>query len=282
MLFSIGLCLIEQMEGLIMNIYLKELKFHRKSLIFWSIGVFLMVASGMVKYAGLSSSGESLTELFAQMPKSVRTVMGVGDLDVSKASGFYGVLYIYLVLMATIHAVMLGASIISKEERDKTSEFLFVKPVSRTKIITAKLLAALTNIVVINLVTFVSSVIIVGKYNKGGSINGDIAVTMIGLFFLQLVFMVIGSAISAMKRRPKTASSQATGILLITFILSIAIDLKESLENLKYLTPFKYFEAKNMLDGGGVDSVYIAISIILTILLTIVTFVFYKKKDLNV
>jgi ABC-2 type transport system permease protein len=270
------------MEGLIMNIYLKELKFHRKSLIFWSIGVFLMVASGMAKYAGLSSSGESLTELFAQMPKSVRTVMGVGDLDVSKASGFYGVLYIYLVLMATIHAVMLGASIISKEERDKTSEFLFVKPVSRTKIITAKLLATLTNIVVINLVTFVSSVIIVGKYNKGESINGDIAVTMIGLFFLQLVFMAIGSAISAIKRRPKTASSQATGILLITFILSIAIDLKEGLENLKYLTPFKYFEAKDMLDGGGLDSVYIVISILLTILLTIVTYVFYQKKDLNV
>jgi ABC-2 type transport system permease protein len=270
------------MEGLIMNIYLKELKFHRKSLIFWSIGVFLMVASGMAKYAGLSSSGESLTELFSQMPKSVQTVMGVSSLDVSKASGFYGILFMYLVLMATIHAAMLGASIIAKEERDKTSEFLFVKPASRSKIITAKLCAAVTNIVIFNLVTFLSSVIIVGKYTKGESINDDIAITMAGMFFLQLLFIVIGSALSAVKRRPKTAPSQATGILLITFILSIAVDLKESLENLKYLTPFKYFEAKNMLDGGGLDGVYTTISIILTILLTIVTFVFYKKKDLNI
>ena len=35
--------------------------------------------------------------------------------------------FFILLLMATIHAAMLGATIIAKEERDKTSEFLFVK-----------------------------------------------------------------------------------------------------------------------------------------------------------
>ncbi|MFL6561849.1 MAG: ABC transporter permease subunit [Bacillus sp. (in: firmicutes)] len=63
-------------------------------------------------------------------------------------SGYYSLLYIYLLLMATIHATMLGASIIAKEERGKKAEFLFVKPVSRNGIITAKLLVAFTNIVI--------------------------------------------------------------------------------------------------------------------------------------
>ncbi|CAM5207458.1 ABC transporter OS=Lysinibacillus sphaericus OX=1421 GN=LYSIN_01899 PE=4 SV=1 [Lysinibacillus sphaericus] len=116
-----------------MNIFLKELKSHRKSLIFWSIGVFLMVASGMTKYEAYSSSGQSINKLMADMPKSLRAVLGFNDLDLTKASGYYGMLFLYLVLMATIHAVMLGATIIAKEERDKTSEFLFVKPVSRSK-----------------------------------------------------------------------------------------------------------------------------------------------------
>ena len=44
--------------------------------------------------------------------------------------------------MATVHAAMLGADIISKEERDKTAEFLFVKPISRNKIIISKLLGS--------------------------------------------------------------------------------------------------------------------------------------------
>ncbi|MBS4212487.1 ABC transporter permease subunit [Neobacillus rhizophilus] len=265
-----------------MNIYLRELKSHRKSLIIWCIGVFLMVVSGMQKFAGLSSSGQSLNDLFQDMPKSLQVVMGVGALDMDKVSGYYGMLFIYLLLMATIHAAMLGATIIAKEERDKTSEFLFVKPVSRAKIITAKLLAAFTNIFIFTLVTWGSSIVIVGKYADGESVNGDIAITMMGMFILQLLFMAIGSSISALKRKPKKAASLASGILLLTFVLSVVIDLNGSIEFLKFVTPFKYFEAKNIMYGGGLDTVYVLISAVLFITLLTVTLIYYKKKDLNI
>lgn len=265
-----------------MNIFLKELKSYRKSLIFWSIGVFLMVASGMAKYEAYSSSGQSINDLMADLPKSMKAVMGFGVVDLSKISGYYSLLYIYLLLMATIHAAMLGASIIAKEERDKTAEFLFVKPVSRNTIITAKLLAGFTNIVIFNLVTWVSLIILVGKYNSTGeAVNGDIALTMAGMFILQVLFMVIGSALAAVKRKPKTAPSLATGVLLLTYILSIAIDLNENIESMKYLTPFKYFDAKNVMFGGGIEAIFIIISMILIAALLWVTFSFYKKKDLN-
>ncbi|MGG3469209.1 ABC transporter permease subunit [Neobacillus pocheonensis] len=265
-----------------MNIYLKELKSHRKSIIFWSIGVFLMVVSGMTKYDAYSSSGQSINDLLKDMPKSMRAVFGFSDLDLSKVSGYYGMLFIYLLLMATIHAAMLGATIIAKEERDKTSEFLFVKPVSRSTVITAKLLAALTNIIIFNLATWISSIALIAKYNEGKAVNGDITLLMVSMFILQLLFMVIGSALASVKKRPKTAASIATGILLLTYLLSIAVDLNENIDGLKYLTPFKYFEAKNVMFGGGLDPVFVVISLILTALLTVVTYVFYKKRDLNV
>lgn len=265
-----------------MNIFFRELKAHRKSLIFWSIGVFLMVVSGMAKYSAYSSSGQSINELAASLPKSMRVVLGFNSGDLSKASVYFGMLYLYLLLMATIHAAMLGATIFAKEERDKTSEFLFAKPVSRPAIITAKLLAVLVNIVIFNLVTFISSVILVGQYNKGESVNGDIAVLMTGMFILQLLFMVIGSAIAAVKKKPKTAASLAAGILLITYLLSIIIDLNDHIDALKYVTPFKYFEAKNIMSGSGLGLGYIVLSAALIAVLTAVTYVFYKKRDLNV
>jgi ABC-2 type transport system permease protein len=265
-----------------MNVFIRELKAHRKSLVFWSIGVFLMVVSGMAKYSAYSSSGQSINELAASLPKSMRVILGFNSGDLSKVSVYFGMLYLYLLLMATIHAAMLGAAIFAKEERDKTFEFLFAKPVSRTAIITAKLLAVLVNIVIFNLVTFISSVILVGQYNKGESVNGQIAVLMIGMFILQLLFMVIGSAIAAVKKKPKTAASLATGILLITYLLSIIVDLNDHIEPLKYLTPFKYFEAKNIMSGSGLGLVYMVLASSLIIALTAVTYVFYKKRDLNV
>ncbi|MEH7251442.1 ABC transporter permease subunit [Neobacillus niacini] len=265
-----------------MNIFLKEMRSHRKSLIFWSIGVFLMVASGMVKYESLASSGQSMNEMLAGMPKSLLAVLGIGEFDISTASGYYGLLFIYLLLMATIHAAMLGATIIAKEERDKTTEFLFVKPVSRNRILTAKLLAAFVNILIINLVTFVSSILLVGKYSEGEVVTGDIAITISGMFILQMLFLVIGSSLAAVKKKSKTAASLATGVLLLTYLISVANDLNENIEGLKYLTPFKYFEAKNVMFGAGFELSFVILSTVLIAVLTVVTFIFFKKRDLNV
>ncbi|MFP7298502.1 ABC transporter permease subunit [Neobacillus niacini] len=265
-----------------MNIFLKEMKSHRKSLVFWSIGIFLMVASGMIKYESLASSGQSMNDMLAGMPKSMLAILGMADFDISNATGYYGLLFIYLLLMATIHAAMLGATIIGKEERDKTTEFLFVKPVSRNNIIAAKLAAAFFNIIILNLVTFISSLILVGKYSKDEVVTGDITITMGGMFILQVLFMVIGSSLAAFKRKSKTAAYLATGILLLTYVISVAIDLNESLEGLKYLTPFKYFEAKNVMFGGGFEFIFVLLSGVLIAALTAATFAFYKKRDLNV
>ncbi len=266
-----------------MNVFWREIKAHRKSLIFWSIGAFLMVLSGMGKYEAYSSSGQSINDLMKDIPKSLKAVLGFGDVDLSTISGYYSILFLYIFLMATIHAAMLGASIIAKEERDKTSEFLFVKPVSRNTVITAKLLAAFVNVVIFNLVTTVSLVGILGKYNTAGeNVNGDIAITMLGMFIGQVLFMVIGTALASIKRKAKTAASVATGILLLTYLLSIIINLNENLEVLKYFTPFKYFEAANMMFGGGIELVYIVISVVLIAVLSVVTYLFFGKRDLNV
>ncbi|PGS50178.1 ABC transporter permease subunit [Bacillus sp. AFS041924] len=263
-----------------MNLFIRELKTYRKSIIFWSIGIVFLVGSGMAKYKATASNGQ-ITDLFNQMPKSLQAIMGSGALDLSKASGYFGILVLYLYLMATIHAAMLGANIIAKEERDKTAEFLFVKPTSRVKIITSKLMSALVNIIIFNGITWISSILIVGKYSKGEAVNGNIAVVMVGMLILQLLFLVIGSAIAAVSKNSKKAASYATGILLITFILSIAIDLNHKIEGLKYLTPFKYFEAKDIMYGGGFDGIFTTISIGLIIILTLITYISFKKRDLH-
>lgn len=265
-----------------MNIFKREMRANRKALIIWCIGVFLMIASSMAKYAGLSASGQSINDLLAQMPQSLKTIMGMGTFDLSTATGYYGVIFSYLAMMATIHAAMLGANIISKEERDKTAEFLFLKPISRNKIITSKLLASLINLLIFNLVTLVSSILLVQRYSKGEAVRGVIVRLMVGMLVLQLIFLFIGTAIAAISKHPKTAASMATGILLLTFMVSNAIDLNSRMENLKYLTPFKYFDAKNLMSTRGFEPIYFILSVVIISVLFLATYVFYKRRDLNV
>ena len=265
-----------------MNIFLREMRSYRKSLIIWCIGVIFLIGSGMAKFEGMVSSGQSMNDIMTAMPKSLQAIMGTGTLDVSKVSGYYGVLYIYLLLMATIHAAMLGATIIAKEERDKTAEFLFVKPVSRSKIISVKLLVATVNMVIFNIVAAVSSIYLVGKYNEGGSVTGDIINAMLGMLLLQVLFLLIASTIAEVSKRPRRAVSLSTGIILVTYIVSVVIDLNEKLAFMKYFAPFKYFEAKVVMNGEGLDTLFLLLSLSMIVVLLMITFVFYRKRDLNV
>ena len=265
-----------------MNIFIREMKDNRKSLILWSIGVLFMVMGGMAKYEAYANTGQSINDIIQQMPEGIRSILGFGTFDLTQAIGFYVMLSLYLMIMASIHAALIGAHIISKEEQDKTAEFLFVKPISRYRIITLKLLAALTNIIIFNLVTLFSSIFMVGYYSNGNQFIGDILYVMIGMFLLQIIYLLIGTGIAAISKNPKRAAALATGILLVTFILSMMIDINNKLQSIKFLTPFKYFEGKNLIFGDGFEPFYLILSFVIIAIFGTGTYVFYRKRDLNV
>lgn len=266
-----------------MTIFFRELKAHRRSLIIWCFGVVAMIGSGMSKYQALSSTGQTMNDLMAKMPKPLQTIFGTGDFDLSTAIGFYGVLFLYLLIMVTIHAVMLGARIISKEETDKTAEFLFTKPISRYQVVTAKLAASIINLLILNAITLVTSIAVVSMNNHGDTtITSPIVSLMIGLFILQLLFLVIGMATAAITNRPKSAGAISTGILLVTFLLSIIMDLNNHLSALRLITPFKYVEAKQVIQGNGLDYGYLSLSLTITGILLYLTYTIYNRGDINI
>lgn len=265
-----------------MNIFLKELTAYRKGLLFWSIGMIALIGSSLAKLHGYGGSSQSVNDIFRQFPKTFQAIFGVLGFDLSTPAGYYGVTFSYIALMATVHAVLLGTDIIAKEERDRTSEFLFVKPLSRLQIISAKLGAGLVNLFLLNILTTIFSVILVNYLNDGPSITNTILILMSGLFFMQLLFFFVGTAIAAVNKKPKASASIATGVLLFTFIISVFISVNEGLDYLKYLSPFKYFDALNIITHHALDPIYVSLSVILLIALITTTYLAYSKRDLTV
>lgn len=265
-----------------MNIFLRELKAHRWGLLFWSIGIVFMVSAGMAKYAAFETAGQSIVDMLGQIPQGVQAVFGMTGFDLSTASGFYGMLYLYVVVMGTIHAALLGANLISKEERDRTSEFLYAKPISRGQAVTFKLLAGLVNIVALNIVTLISSLYFVDYFSKEQSIAADVLLLMAGMFFLQLIFFSIGALVAGILRKPKAAPSMATTVMFIAFLISYLVNMNESLEFLKYFTPFKYFDAASLMTDGHLGVGYVALSLAIIVLAIGGTYRFYSARDLTV
>ncbi|MBL4934410.1 ABC transporter permease subunit [Clostridium sp. YIM B02515] len=263
-----------------MNVFIRELRANRKALIIWSICMFLFVLSGMGKYTAYSSGANN--EVFDKMPHTMKALLGFGSFDVTTMSGFFAFLFPYLALTAAIHAALLGSGIISKEERDKTAEFLMAKPISRAAIVTSKLFAALINIIVINLVTLLSSIAMVAAYNKGKDISGEVLVFLLSMFIIQLIFLSLGVFISAVMRKPKAAGSLTTGILFSSYVISKITDLTDSLNALNVLSPFKYFSYENIVKGNGLSTGVTILSILLVAVLLASAYSFYAKRDLSV
>jgi len=265
-----------------MNIFTREMKANTKALILWCIGMIAMIGGGMSKYSGLTASDGSINDMLELLPQSLINIYGISGFDLSTAIGFYGFLFLYLLLIATIHATMLGAGIIAKEERDKTTEFLFVKPISRAKVITSKLLAAVMNILILNLVTGLASYWIVNYFDQAESIAWKIFLLMAGLFAMQLLFLVIGAFVAALSSKPKGAASVAAGLLLVMFMLAMFSNATDKLANLKYVTPFKYYEAKAVISGEGFELIFIVLTVIIIVFSLVGTYTFYNRKDLSV
>ncbi len=244
--------------------------------------MIFLIYVGMLKYTGFAGAGQSVSELFDQIPSAAKSILGLGELDVTTIAGYYAVFYLYFMLLAGAHGVMLGTIIISKEERDKTSEFLFSRPVRRSQIITSKLMAALLNIMVFNLITLFASLIFINIFHEGPGITDIVVHLMISLFILQLIFMVVGTGVASLSKNTKRATSISAGILLTTFLISAAVDIYDKIAFLKFLTPFQYFPAAEIITTGSYNTTYLILSFLLVTTFVIITFRFTEKRDIHI
>jgi ABC-2 type transport system permease protein len=265
-----------------MNIYKRELKSNLKSLIIWSISIVAMVAMEMQEYTSMTTTdgAQGMMNFIDKMPGFIKAIWGISSLNITQAIGYFGVLFLYLSLMSSIHSSMLGANIIAKEERDKTVEFLMAKPISRKKIISLKLLAGVTNLIILNIVTFTASFFIL-KGLTTDNITKEIILCMTAMFLLQTLFMVIGAGIALVLKKPKKAGAITMIILVGTFILSLIIDISDIFKVLTILTPFKYFAAKDFITSGNLSIGYIILTVILIVSIIFISNKKYEERDLN-
>ena len=266
-----------------MNIYLRELKAYYKSFLIWSATMLFLIAAGMMKYSAFAKTGESINEIFKSMPAELMSAMGIDPgMDLSSIGVFYSIFFLYFLLLMAVHSCLLGASIIAKEERDKTADFLLVKPIRRSRAITAKVLAALTMVVLYNLVTFVFSVIFVEPSNTTGeSLAGPIFATTSTLLLIQLLFLCIGFCLGAWASTAARASGIATAIILGTFMIKILIELEADLDFLRFLTPFGYFNSSEIMFDHTINLAYVAVCLLLSAATVAGTYFWFGKRDLR-
>jgi ABC-2 type transport system permease protein len=263
------------------NIFLRELRANLKSLIIWSVVIALLIMIAAAKFAAFAGDPKML-EMLAALPDVVMDALNMRAFNLTTLSGFYGLMFVYFGLMGAMAAAMWGSDIISKEERDKTVEFSLVLPVSRSRVITAKALAALVYCIAFVLITWGVSLVAVRPYNPDRAFFDFLALEMQAMFAIELVFLAIGLLLGCAMKQYRRAGAAAVAIILVTYFLSIISGLQENLRFLKNFTPFNYFDAGEIFRSGSLNGTYLLVSAAIIVVSLVAAYWAYNRRDLYI
>jgi len=264
-----------------MNIFLHELKANFKSFIIWCVIMGLFVVTGAAKFSAYANNPEMLS-ILDNFPKAVLDALNMISFNLTTVTGFFGVMFVYFALMGSIAAAMWGGGIISKEERDKTVEFSLVLPVSRSRVITAKAIAALIYCIAFVLVTWGASIVASRSYTPDQVFFSFLRLEMLALFMIELIFLAVGLLLGCAMKQYKLSGSAAVGIILVTYFMSIVVTLDSRLDFLKYFTPFQYYDAGQLFRSGHLDTLYLALSAAIIVVCVAAAYLTYNHRDLYI
>ncbi|WP_461205302.1 ABC transporter permease subunit [Clostridium sp. DL1XJH146] len=264
-----------------MNIIMRELRAHMKSLIIWSVSIIALIAMMMSEFSAYYNNPE-MADILDAMPQSLLDAFSIAGANLTTVSGYVSMASVYFYILLSIYAALLGSSIISKEERDKTAEFFVTLPISRIKIISTKLISAIILCISVNIVTMLAIYGTTVQYDRGEGFNKFMFLMMLAIFIIQMIFMSVGMLLAAVMRRYKLSGRYSMSLLFGLYVVSVITALSDKLENLKYITPFKYFEASYILHEGNLEAKYVLISLVIISVAIASIYIVYPKRDLYI
>lgn len=263
-----------------MNIFLHEIREYRKSILIWAGAISFLAVAFLSLYPAFSKDVAQMNKLFEGFPIAVRKALGLSIESFTSLLGFYAYLLLYVTLCGSIQAMNLGTSILSKEVRDKTADFLFTKPAGRGGIMTAKIIAVLVSVLVTDMVYFVVS----------GSMAAIISTEPLDiklffmltatLLFVQLFFVALGMLFSAVARKIKSVISISLGTVFSFFVINMFGSVIGE-NNIRYFTPFKYFDSMYIIKNASFETQFLLLEFILVIVFIAASYYFYLKKDIH-
>ena len=163
-----------------------------------------------------------------------------------------------------------------------TVEFTLVLPVSRRKIVTSKLLAALTNCTLFVVFTWLISVYSVRGYQPEQGFFNFLRLEMLAMFLLEMVFLSFGLMLGCISKSPRKVGSVAIGAILGLYFLRIFAGMNQKMEWLKWLTPFGWFNASEIFRSGQLEVLAIALTAVVVVVFLAFGYATYDKRDLYI
>ncbi len=263
-----------------MNVFWRELRAYKNSTIIWAVSLSLLAFVFLSMFPSFTTDVESTKKILANLPQFVTSAIGVSFESLFSIYGFMSYVLTFGALAGAIQAMNLGVGVLSKEESNKTADFLLTKPISRTKVVTSKMSAAFTLIIITNITFCLVALMMAVLVSESDFNMVTFLLIVIKLLLIQTIFLFFGFLVSVIL--PKIKSSIAVSLpTVFTFFIVGTLGSVLELDIVRYISPFKFFDSNYIIANGAYEIDFLIITFIFVVLAIVASYVIFIKKDIR-
>ncbi len=263
-----------------MNIYSQEFRMNLRSVITWSVAVAALILLFVSLFSSFAQDAALLNEMMANFPEQLLAAFGMTGVDLSTILGYFSLAFLFVQVCLAIQAANYGFSLVSIEEREWTADFLLAKPVGRTQILTSKLLAALTGLILTDLVVWITTFLSIQLFKGDATYEtSSLLLLLLSVVPFQLFFLAVGLVVSLLVKRVRSVTPYAMGLAFGMYVLAAFGDMLGEVA-LEKVTPFKHFEPTYIVQHGAYDLPLVLISVTVIALSLVGSYLLYARRDI--
>ncbi len=261
-----------------MTIVKHELRQGRTSWLIWTGCIGFLLAICIFLFPEMKGEMDAVSDMFSSMG-SFTAAFGMDRLNFGTLMGYYAIeCGNVLGLGGAFYAALTAADSLSREERLRTAEFLLTHPISRGRVVTEKLVSVLLRIVAMSAVIYalsVGSMAAIGEEIPWKELN----LLHLAYFLLQVELAGLCFGVSAFLRRG--SAGVGLGIAAMAYFMNLIANITESVDFLKYITPFGYCDGADIVSSGKLDAGMVAIGGCICAAGIAAAYFKYLKKDIH-
>jgi ABC-2 type transport system permease protein len=262
------------------NIYRHEFRARLKSVIIWSLALTAMVMFYFSIFPVFADQAALTNQMLAKFPPALVEAFGLNRMDLSTVIGFYSFIFVFAQLCLAIQAGNYGFGLVSVEESELTADFLLSKPVSRAQVMTSKILAALTSLLITQLIIWGASFIAIELFRGNRDYEpATVILLLVSMMILQLFFMSVGIVISLLVKRVRSVTPFSLGLGFGMYVLNAFAGIFGDVK-LEYITPFKHLDPAYIVQHNGYNLPLVLISAIVIAVSVGISYWRYIRRDI--
>jgi len=262
------------------NIFRHELRRHLPSAFKWALGIAALHLLYMAIFPSFADQAALVEESLKQFPQAFLQAFGMDRVSFATVLGYYTLIFLLVQMLLAIQASNYGVGLVSREEAERTADFLMTRPVSRLEVLNSKLLAALTALLFTQAGMWACAFGGWALFHAGQDYDrGVLARVLLSALPFQLFFLSVGLALSLRVRLVRSVTPYALGLGLGMYALSAFSDIGEEVV-LEWLTPFKYFDAAAIVQRGALESRFVLLDLLIVVGALVFAYRRYLKRDI--